>query len=1517
MNRVFRCSLAMVAVVAMTLPLHAQVEPEKHEALNQRAFRAPQMDISAVHQELRDLPAAASNTARQRLGKLGITENGARVDRRGGRFATLFPVQPILPGTGVNNSLTWGDLEMAAPKSAAAVENAARRAFMTYLKSNEENFDISVDNIPSLRVTVHNETLIQIFGQRSFNGIPVRGSYVGAVINHGNINLMGFNVWGDRGNINTTPSFSADEAFKAVETHAAPFRVAREFGKPHLEIIPFSRGQQEVDYGKGYQHRLVWSVKVVLDGDQGHWEGLVDAQNGRLLSFQDTNHYAEVKGGVLPVTNDGINPDGVEQAGWPMPFADVSGAVTGTTNTGGSIAGGGSITSDFYGPYVNINDNCGSSSLTANDTIDWGTSAGTDCTTPGFGGGGNTHASRTGFYELNKIIEMGRGQLPSNTWLTQRLTSNMNINATCNAFWNGTVNFYRSGGGCFNTGEIAGVFDHEWGHGMDANDANPGIASPSGEGIADIYTALRLNSSCIGRNFRSVVCSGNGNTCNTCTGVRDIDYQKKSRNAPHTYSYSNANCGGSVHCVGHVYSEAVWSLWKRILQSAPYNYDNNTAHEIVTRLTFIGAGATSTWFSGGPPNGGCAANSGYQNYIAADDDNGNLNDGTPHMNAIYQAFNDQEIACGTPTVQDSGCGGGPTSAPTVNTSTGNELVQLTWNAVPNTTEYEVFRTEGVFQCDFGKVKVASTTGTSFTDTGLQNGRDYSYVVIPKGSADACFGPASACATAAPVGQPDFTVSCSPTAQNVEQGQNGAATCTVFSAFGYSGNVSLSCSGNPGSIGCAFSPSTVSVPANGSAASNLTLSVSGSATVQNYGFDVIASDGGTNRASGISVQVTPAGQNGPQTATFDGGLGAPRCTTVGSSCDSNNLAAGRANLGPESNQPNTLDGCADGTSGSYQSDESLENIVVRTLDLFDMVEGATVEIEATVFAWSTGASDTADFYYAADANSPSWTYIGSVTPPGGGIQTLTQQYTLPAAGTHAVRVNFRYQGSAGSCTTGAYDDRDDLVFEVASATPGCSVDADCDDGLFCNGSETCNAGTCQAGTAPNCNDGVSCTDDSCNEGTDSCDNVVNDGNCDNGLFCDGAETCDAVNDCQAGTAPNCNDGVACTDDSCNEGTDSCDNNANDANCDDGAFCNGAETCDAVNGCQAGSDPCAGGACDEVGDVCLECVVDADCDDGLFCNGTETCNAGSCQAGSDPCSAGETCDEGGDVCVPNPAAVRAEWGTVSVGSTATTVNLNNTFTSPVVVTAINYNNNTIPVVTRISNVSGGSFDVRLQAAAAGTPVADTVSYLVVEEGAWSIGGVNFEAFTYNSTVTDENNSWVGQAQSYQQSYTSPVVLGQVMSSNDADWSVFWNFGSSRQNPPDAANLNTGKTVAEDTNVTRANETVGVVIFEADHGTLGGVEFEAALGADSVRGVTNAPPYAYTFNTTFASAPSVGLATMAAVDGGNGGWAYTFGGTPMTATTLNLVIDEDQINDTERNHTPEQVGYVVFAGAGSVSE
>lgn len=53
---------------------------------------------------------------------------------------------------------------------------------------------------------------------------------------------------------------------------------------------------------------------------------------------------------------------------------------------------------------------------------------------------------------------------------------------------------------------------------------------------------------------------------------------------------------------------------------------------------------------------------------------------------------------------------------------------------------------------------------------------------------------------------------------------------------------------------------------------------------------------------------------------------------------------------------------------------------------------------------------------------------------------------------------------------------------------------------------------------------------------------------------------------------------------------------------------------------------------------ECTSDVECDDGIFCNGAETCMDGTCRPGTDPCPAGTECIEEADECreqipVPN--------------------------------------------------------------------------------------------------------------------------------------------------------------------------------------------------------------------------------------------------------------------------------------------
>ena len=172
-----------------------------------------------------------------------------------------------------------------------------------------------------------------------------------------------------------------------------------------------------------------------------------------------------------------------------------------------------------------------------------------------------------------------------------------------------------------------------------------------------------------------------------------------------------------------------------------------------------------------------------------------------------------------------------------------------------------------------------------------------------------------------------------------------------------------------------------------------------------------------------------------TATYDATLRAPKCGTVGAWCDSGTLLNGRAALGPEVNQPNTVNGsCADGTSGTFHSDESNDWLRVSTTDGTNMAAGKTVKIDARVWAYSTFSSDKLDLYYAANASSPSWTFLATLSPTVGGSQTLSATYVLPSGALQAVRARFRYQGTAGSCGTGSYDDHDDLVFAVGGGTP---------------------------------------------------------------------------------------------------------------------------------------------------------------------------------------------------------------------------------------------------------------------------------------------------------------------------------------------------------------------------------------------------------------------------------------------------------------------------------------------------
>ena len=146
-----------------------------------------------------------------------------------------------------------------------------------------------------------------------------------------------------------------------------------------------------------------------------------------------------------------------------------------------------------------------------------------------------------------------------------------------------------------------------------------------------------------------------------------------------------------------------------------------------------------------------------------------------------------------------------------------------------------------------------------------------------------------------------------------------------------------------------------------------------------------------------------------------------------------------------------------------------------------------------------------------------------------------------------------------------------------------------DPVVCDDSNVCTDDSCDsesgcvytANSAP-CDDGVSCTaPDACVDG--SCVGVAQDALCDDNLFCNGTESCDSVLDCQPGTPPVTDDGYSCTVDSCDEVADVIRNDPDDTNCDNSLYCDGAESCDPQaeqsdpeSGCTDGPDPDSAGA-----------------------------------------------------------------------------------------------------------------------------------------------------------------------------------------------------------------------------------------------------------------------------------------------------------------------------------------------------
>jgi hypothetical protein len=193
----------------------------------------------------------------------------------------------------------------------------------------------------------------------------------------------------------------------------------------------------------------------------------------------------------------------------------------------------------------------------------------------------------------------------------------------------------------------------------------------------------------------------------------------------------------------------------------------------------------------------------------------------------------------------------------------------------------------------------------------------------------------------------------------------------------------------------------------------------------------------------------------------------------------------------------------------------------------------------------------------------------------------------------------------------------------------------------------------------------CSPEVCNGLDDDCDGTIDNGNPGGG----GACVTGLPGACATGTLVCQSGGLVCVPNThpsaeiCDGVDNDCDgtiDNGGNALCDDGIVCNGAETCGGALGCHAGTpvtcaalDQCHdAGVCESGTGFCTNPVKadGAGCNDGNACTRTDTCQSGVCTGSNpvicndnNPCTV-DLCDAGSGVCLHTPSGVCGVSGTV---------------------------------------------------------------------------------------------------------------------------------------------------------------------------------------------------------------------------------------------------------------------------------
>lgn len=349
--------------------------------------------------------------------------------------------------------------------------------------------------------------------------------------------------------------------------------------------------------------------------DYEKWLFLVDAQTGELLYTEDMILNIDITGNVSGMATEGWGADicsteavtsmpyvRVEIQGGEWVYADENGDFV-IPNDGETEV---TVASDIRGQWFRVNNVSGSDAHLTQSVTPPGPA---DFIHNEANNSEYNRAEVNGYIHANIVRDYTLAYCDTFPTIRdqQNFPVNVNLNENCNAYYDySSINFFTSGGGCSNTA-FSTVVHHEYGHHL-VSVAGSGQGQ-YGEGLGDIMGVLISGDPGLGYGFQ--------NNCNVAL-----------RNADNNYQYP---CNGEIHACGQLISGCIWDTRNELMANYPDEY-----------LDIIGTLLTN---SIPMHRGDLITPSITIDFLVIDDDNGDIDDGTPHYDEICAGFGAHNMDC--------------------------------------------------------------------------------------------------------------------------------------------------------------------------------------------------------------------------------------------------------------------------------------------------------------------------------------------------------------------------------------------------------------------------------------------------------------------------------------------------------------------------------------------------------------------------------------------------------------------------------------------------------------------------------------------------------------------------------------------------------------------------------------------------------------------------------------------------------------------------------------------------------